>query len=760
MPRELVNLATWRQKRDKATRGLPTVDGWELPLATGVILVLLAAGLTAASPSSEPSTVAAPPAEGDAGRFEVRSTVSDGTTTVERTQQTWVRHWSTEDHLLPSGETRQLATITYELVDEADEATVDRATLAAGALGPLSTSTGLQAGTGPEVELPRLSFGYTSLPGSAAVEALELVVDDSQNDDRHVIEETETRLEPCQGARIAQLLDRSPQAAREALEDCVPEWVHGHLDQTDVSTEWETHPTYGATWLVQANATFAHHGQPAHLDATIRTSPAVPFPVEENLTTTTGTGEDLVRRTWSAHLTAFDGGSDPLPNSLPALEPGEPIDLVEWTQQGAQEGGIEALDFGQALVAAREDDEVERFQEEHPDANLYSARYVQRHASEETRTPSARTDARGCSYRNPGPTTQAPSTDESTPTWKFAWSGEGEHLEALVSDHGPQATDPIQDADFVTTETSSWASTRSLADLGLPTLAPSPQALFDRIDVVDRFADGGDPYVEVQTPWVAHRPVPVLEGEVGRTHCKVDPATGTYTSWTEGLEFEDGRPTRIFDLAFQAQGDESAPASFAGDPPRVSPSAPTDSIPTGPIGLAGVAMVATGAALGVASRGLGPLYSRFTSDDVLDSSKRQRLYDTIQDGLGLTQPELAEETGMHPSSVDHHVTMLERHGLVEVTRTPAGAIAQATGHPATRHAEALARKGSREALYVLAEEGPLDTVSALGDALGVSTSQASRVASRLEEAGLLAREQDGRSNRLRLSDRGRDLMEA
>lgn len=732
------------------------MNGWEALLASGLVLGLLAAGLHVADADGTPDVVAAHPSDGDAGRYEVETTVqAPNGTIVEDGTSTKVRTWSNTAVLLPTGENRTLTTLTYRTVDADDgtDAARDGRTL------PVAVpwQTPVRDASDVERRLPALAFSYTEVPGSSAVETIALEIDDRQNDDRHVIETTRLAYRSCTGAREVFLLDRSPERARSALVDCLAERVPGTPTSVQVSSAWSTDPDLGLTWAVEANLTFQQAGQPARFDLRIETSPALSLPVQETVTLTRGEPGETTETTWDWRLTGWADGEAPLPEARAPIEPGPQLELTTWTEDGPDVGDEQPLPFGEALDQARQHEDVQGFQQRHPGAELYRARYVDLHSSDESRTPTARTDESGCTAPQ-DPETSLPSTGEDgTPTWELMWSGEDEHLQADVSRHSEGVQTPLgRSGEVDRTHTHTWASNDQRQGLGLPALAPSHEALWERLDRVDRFSSGGDPYIEIASPWDGGSAA-ILDAEVGRTRCTYDPVAGAYGSVSESIGFERGRPVEVTKLTFAKEGSNRALGSIssAQDPGRGDG---VGSVPTGPLEV-GLAAAATGLVVAAGARAVPSLYSRFTAQDVLDSEKRQRLYDEIGRGLGATLRELGEACEMHPSSVEHHVTMLERHGLVEVTRTPAGTIAHQVGDPAAEHAAVLARTHTRSVLEILQREGNLDSVTGLAARLGVSKSQASRVLDRLEDADLVVREENGRRHAFHLSAEGRRVLQ-
>lgn len=731
------------------------MNGWEALLASGLVLGLLAAGLHVADADGTPDVVAAHPSDGDAGRYEVETTVrAPDETVVEDETSTRVRGWSNTAVLLPTGENRTLTTLTYRTVDADSSAdpTLQGSTLP----GSVPWQTPLRVSSSVDRRLPQLAFSYTDLPGSSAVETTELEIDDREHDDRHVIETTRITEGACTGAREVFLADRSPQRARSALVDCLAERVPGTPLSVEASSAWSTDPDLGLTWILEANLTFQYEGQPARFDFRIVTWPALSLPVQETATLTQGEPGEATVTTWDWRLTGWADGDARLPETRAPIDPGPQLELTTWTEDGPQTGDEQPLPFGEALDRARQHEDVRGFQQRHPDAELYRARYVDLHSSDESRTPTARTDESGCAApQDAGPT--LPSTgDDGTPTWRLMWAGDDEHLQADVSRHSEGVQTPVgRSGELDRTRAHTWASGYEPEGLGLPAVAPSPAALWEELDRVDRFSSGGDPYIEIASPWDG-RSAAILDAEVGRTRCTYDPATRAYGSVSESIGFERGRLVEVTHVTF-AKEEQTRALGAVSTAPGSGPGSGDGPVPTGPLG-AGLAVAATGLVVAAGARALPSLYSRFTAQDVLESEKRQRLYDEIGEGPGSTLRELAEVCQMHPSSVEHHVTMLGRHGLVDVTRTPAGTIAHQVGDPAAEHAEVLARTHTRPVLGILDREGSLGSVTTLADRLGVSKSQASRVLDRLEEAELVAREENGRRHVVHLKAEGRRVL--
>lgn len=65
---------------------------------------------------------------------------------------------------------------------------------------------------------------------------------------------------------------------------------------------------------------------------------------------------------------------------------------------------------------------------------------------------------------------------------------------------------------------------------------------------------------------------------------------------------------------------------------------------------------------------IGPLFSRFDRDGVLENERRSRMYDLIRDHPGVTFQELRQAGELGAGATQHHLHLLEQHGLVRRQR--------------------------------------------------------------------------------------------
>lgn len=144
-------------------------------------------------------------------------------------------------------------------------------------------------------------------------------------------------------------------------------------------------------------------------------------------------------------------------------------------------------------------------------------------------------------------------------------------------------------------------------------------------------------------------------------------------------------------------------------------------------------------------------YRRFSDDDPLEHDARATLYEYIESSPGSYLSEISEETGVELQTARHHLRILEFEKLVE-SETINGRRRYVPIGTASPELEAALNDGATAAvLHALADEGP-DSVTGLATTLERDPSTVSHHLERLEEAGLVERERDGRSIVNRLTD--------
>lgn len=146
-----------------------------------------------------------------------------------------------------------------------------------------------------------------------------------------------------------------------------------------------------------------------------------------------------------------------------------------------------------------------------------------------------------------------------------------------------------------------------------------------------------------------------------------------------------------------------------------------------------------------------------------DGSNRRRVYDLVARHPGLHQRDIARRLDLHPNNAAHHLRHLARAGLLSAQREGGylryyvrvqgtTATAGAVGHHERQQLGILRQVRALEIVARLLTEGPV-RMGALAETLRISPATLTHHADRLEEAGIVQREQEGRTRILRLADR-------
>lgn len=162
--------------------------------------------------------------------------------------------------------------------------------------------------------------------------------------------------------------------------------------------------------------------------------------------------------------------------------------------------------------------------------------------------------------------------------------------------------------------------------------------------------------------------------------------------------------------------------------------------------------VAAGAAAAAASSlfapALGRFYSRLARGEALAHPQRRRVYEAIGAAPGASPSDLMRALGLANGALLHHLSVLEREGLV--TRVDGGRAARlflAGQHsPAEMRARATALSGSAERVLRVVRERPGLPAREAAAVVGVSVPTLHRTVERLEAAGLVERRREGRGH--------------
>lgn len=150
--------------------------------------------------------------------------------------------------------------------------------------------------------------------------------------------------------------------------------------------------------------------------------------------------------------------------------------------------------------------------------------------------------------------------------------------------------------------------------------------------------------------------------------------------------------------------------------------------------------------------GLGvPMYSRLAKADLLDNDTRRRVYEVLQADPGLRLSEVARQAGCSTSTARYHLRRLQREDMVQAAGEPgmqrwfpAGDIG-----PEAMEREAVLAVGNSREVYRAIQAKPGASLGEIADAVGTSSPAAHKVVERLVDAGLVAKERDGRRVALR-----------
>ena len=142
---------------------------------------------------------------------------------------------------------------------------------------------------------------------------------------------------------------------------------------------------------------------------------------------------------------------------------------------------------------------------------------------------------------------------------------------------------------------------------------------------------------------------------------------------------------------------------------------------------------------------LAPLYLRLPEPQLLNSSLRSSIYSCVQSNPGATFTEIRTQTGAAAGTVQHHLRVLERGGVLR--RVRAGKFTRF--YPATQRATRLSPPEERIA-RALSDVGPTSQ-AALGRMLGMSRQLVHYHVEHLEMRGIVAREGASGASVIRLA---------
>lgn len=155
------------------------------------------------------------------------------------------------------------------------------------------------------------------------------------------------------------------------------------------------------------------------------------------------------------------------------------------------------------------------------------------------------------------------------------------------------------------------------------------------------------------------------------------------------------------------------------------------------------------------------LYHRVDRDDLLDNETRSAIYQAIQATPGLHFSALARELDLGRRRLEHHLALLLAGDLLVEEQAYGYRCFFLPGQvpPDTRPAASVLKaRGAQAVLRALIDAGGTD-LQTLADRAGVAISTASHHVDRLETAGLVGSQRDGRTRRLTMTELGRRALE-
>lgn len=229
-----------------------------------------------------------------------------------------------------------------------------------------------------------------------------------------------------------------------------------------------------------------------------------------------------------------------------------------------------------------------------------------------------------------------------------------------------------------------------------------------------------------------------------RAGLAVDPATGARQVGT-AQDREDRHDVPLATAAI------APPAIAVPAPPRTAVSWPA----AGAAGSLALALAALAWQLGllarVAAGAAWPLYSRITGAHALDNPARALLLDAIRRAPGIHVRSLRAQTGVRGGGASYHLAVLVREGYVverRVGRRRCLFVAGTAPAAGDVGEDPLGVPSVARAFDAIARSPGL-TQDELACVLDVDKAHVSRAVRRLEAAGLVRRERDGRAMRLR-----------
>ncbi|HVL86376.1 MAG TPA: MarR family transcriptional regulator, partial [Candidatus Thermoplasmatota archaeon] len=158
---------------------------------------------------------------------------------------------------------------------------------------------------------------------------------------------------------------------------------------------------------------------------------------------------------------------------------------------------------------------------------------------------------------------------------------------------------------------------------------------------------------------------------------------------------------------------------------------------------------------------LWALYRRLVREGALDQERRRRIHDLVLASPGITAGELRSATGLHYTTVTHHLRVLHELGLVEVLRLD-GRLRAFENHGrfgcVEKRVAAAAKSATSLAVLTVALRRPGVSPSTVATELGLTRPAVKRHVDKLAAWGLLEPRREGARLRLHLSPRAVDAV--
>ncbi len=154
------------------------------------------------------------------------------------------------------------------------------------------------------------------------------------------------------------------------------------------------------------------------------------------------------------------------------------------------------------------------------------------------------------------------------------------------------------------------------------------------------------------------------------------------------------------------------------------------------------------------------LFSRLRPDELLEDPTRATIMDALEADPGLHFRALCERLGANPGRIRHHLHKLQQAGLIRARQSPGYTcyFPAATCRAVLDAGPLLRSEGARHILAAL-RQTPGARSKDLASAAGLSAATATYHLKRLQDAGLVAAQRDGRSVRMRLTPGGQQATQ-